>query len=310
MARQKGVALITVLFILTLLVTLSAYLVEDEHLAMRRFGNIRDTQQVFQLLLSSEGWGRKTLQRDLRETKTDHLLESWNTLGNPVKVEEGQLVTTVTDQQGRFNLNNLKDGKKSVWYAAFVRLLQVLELDAGLADALVDWVDADQTVTGVNGAEDNVYLGKTPAYRSANNILADQSELLRIEGFDREILEILAPHISTLPSNNVLININTCTLEVLRAVGKTALDEATAQTLVEGRGEEGYVSVAVFLQQQGMAGHGDVAKKLVTVASNYFMVLSKANFGRANMTLNSLLVRGGEGETAEVRLLQRLRTTL
>ncbi|HEC13871.1 MAG TPA: general secretion pathway protein GspK [Acidiferrobacteraceae bacterium] len=310
MVRQGGVALVTVLFILTLMVTLSAYLVGDEHLAMRRFGNIRDTQQVFQLLLSSEGWGRKILQRDLRESKTDHLLESWNKLGNPVKVEGGQLVTVMVDQQGRFNLNNLQDGKKSIWYGAFVRLLQVLELNTGLADAVVDWIDADQTVTGINGAEDDEYLSRTPPYRSANNLIADQSELLSIKGFDRKTVEVLAPHISTLPSRNVLININTCSLEVLRAVGKTVLDEATAETLVVGRGEEGYVSVTVFLQQQGMAGHGDVATKLVTVASNYFMVVSRASFGRADMTLNSLFIRGGVGTTAKVSLLQRLRTTL
>ncbi|NOZ10617.1 MAG: type II secretion system minor pseudopilin GspK [Gammaproteobacteria bacterium] len=310
MVRQRGVALITVLFILTLLVTLSAYLVGDEHLAMRRFGNIRDTQQAFQLLLSSEGWGRKILQRDLRESKTDHLLESWNKLGSPVKVEGAQLLTVAVDQQGRFNLNNLQDGKTSVWYGVFVRLLQVLELDASLADAVVDWIDADQTTTGVSGAEDNEYLDKTPAYRSANTLLSDQSELLRIEGFDRKTVKILAPHISTLPSRNVLININTCSLEVLRAVGKITLDEATAETLIEGRGQEGYGSVDIFLQQQGMAGHGDVAKKLVTVASNYFMVVSRASFGRANMTLKSLFIRGGEGGTAEVSLLQRLRATL
>ena len=40
--RCAGVALLTVLFILVLLTTLSVYMLEDEHLALRRIGNQRE----------------------------------------------------------------------------------------------------------------------------------------------------------------------------------------------------------------------------------------------------------------------------
>ena len=103
---QAGVALLTVLFILVLLSTLMFYMVEDEHVAIRRVSNQRDLEQGYQMVVGSEKWAMKVLQRDLQESETDHLNESWNNLLPEVNLEQGTLSARVIDQQGLFNINN------------------------------------------------------------------------------------------------------------------------------------------------------------------------------------------------------------
>ena len=99
--NSKGVALLSVMFILTLLTTFAVYLVEEDHLLLRRAQNQRTIEQGTQLALGSEQWAARVLQRDVKANKIDHLGEDWNKLGSPVTVNDGKLRTTITDMQAR-----------------------------------------------------------------------------------------------------------------------------------------------------------------------------------------------------------------
>ncbi len=305
MPRHSGVALVTVLFILAILATLAIFMAETQYLGVRRIGNLRDSEQAFQLALGAELWAAKVLERDMRETTTDHAGEAWNRLLPQVTVDEGKLAASVEDQQGRFNLNNLRAGHDTVWYPAFVRLLRVVGLEDGLADAVVDWIDADQTVQGAGGAEDADYQRRTPPYRAANRIFSETSELLWVAGFDAAKLAKLAPYVSALPQDNVAININTCSATVMRIVTREPLNETAAQSLLAARGGEGYKGVNDFLVRPELAGQGDTAGKLVAVSSSYFSVASRAEYGRVVATVISLIQRKTDQNKAVV--LQRRR---
>ena len=175
--QMQGMALITVLFILTLMTVTVTWLSEDVQLSLRRTENIRDSGQVWQILLGSESWALSVLARNGRESDSDHLSESWNNLGQGVKIDNGKLSTTIEDMQGRFNLNNLIDESltenpaaknqpgSQVWTQAFRRLLISLELNPNLSDAVLDWIDPDQNVRGSSGAEDADYLSLDPPYK-------------------------------------------------------------------------------------------------------------------------------------------------
>ena len=119
---QRGVALISILLILTVLATLAIYVAEDQSLAIRRVENIGLAEQGYQVNLSGEQWVVKVLEKDLAEdrlnsnestTVVDHPGEIWGNLGPPVEVGDTgtMLLMTVEDLQGRLNINNLLEGK-------------------------------------------------------------------------------------------------------------------------------------------------------------------------------------------------------
>ena len=305
-SMQRGAALLVVLLVLVLLTTLAAYMIEDEHLALRRTENYRDMQQNYELVAGSEQWATAILRRDLFETQTDHLGESWMQLLPEVSVEEGKLTATAEDQQGLFNINNLGIGRDKVWYPAFQRLLQMVELDESLADAVVDWIDTDQDVSGSAGAESIDYLGLDPSYRAADRNISDIGELLWVAGFDAEKLAKLAPYITALPESNVAINVNTCPVPLLRILGSELLGSGAADSLANDRGEAGYDDIATLLQHPALAGSGDVAEAISAVASRYFRVISRSEFGRVQLQLHSLLRRFPEN--GQVLVLRRSRS--
>ncbi|MDH3375732.1 MAG: type II secretion system minor pseudopilin GspK [Gammaproteobacteria bacterium] len=305
-SMQSGAALLVVMLVLVLLTTLATYMIEDEHLALRRTQNYRDLQQNYELVAGSEQWATVILRRDLFESETDHLAEAWMRLLPEVSVDEGKLTATAQDRQGLFNINNLAAGRDKVWYPAFRRLLQMVELDESLADAIVDWIDANQDVSGSAGAESIDYLGLDPPYRAADQNISDIGELLWVAGFDAEKFAKLVPYIAALPEMNVAINVNTCPVPLLRILGSELLDPSAAESLASGRGEEGYDDIAAFLQHPALAGSGDVAQAISAVSSRYFRIISRSEFGRVQLQLQSLLRRFPEN--GQVVVLRRSRS--
>lgn len=303
--RVRGVALLTVLFILVLITTLSVYLVEEEHLAIRRISNQRDAEQGFQMTTGAEQWALKILERDGKENKVDHLQEPWNILLPEVNVEEGTLRSEVQDLQGLFNINNLVSGRDEIWYPLFTRLLSVLELNEAVADALVDWIDANQDITGSNGAEDADYLGLDIPYRTADRMIADIGELIWVKGFDEKTLATLSPFITALPDKDIKINVNTCHPLLLRVLTKEIMPDAAAESLIEGRGEEGYQDIEAFLTRTELAAESDNVEPLITINSKYFQVRSEAKFGRLTTVVLSTVRRKTNGD--KVTVLRRRR---
>jgi general secretion pathway protein K len=202
--------------------------------------------------------------------------------------------------QGRFNINNLvkDDGAiDDVQVQVLQRLLDTLELDPGIAQAAVDWIDPDQEGLFPDGAEDGDYVAYDPPYRAANRYLVSVSELRLVKGVDMEAYTKLAPYLSALPEFTK-INVNTVSPAVLAAVLATESrppDLARAEALIEDRPDEGYPSVDEFFS----AAQVDVASPLVKdnldIASSYFLVDVEANVGDGRALLASVLQRDSNG---------------
>jgi general secretion pathway protein K len=297
---QAGVALLAVMFILVLLATLAVYIAEDDHLMISRAGNIRNMEQGMQYALGSEHWALRVLQRDVEDSETDALGEDWNKLGTPVDVEGGDLRTVVNDLQGRFNLNNLIS-RDEVWYPAFKRLLRLLEINEGVAEAVVDWVDADQQRSHADGAEDLEYLLFDPPYRAANQRMADLGEMLLVNGVTEEILSKLAPFVTVIPDGVVTrINVNTCPPLLLQVLGEQ-MTAADAESLASVREEEGFESIEEFLQRPELAGEANVtAEPMATLSSDYFRVTSQVRIARINLATDSVVKRNAANKAVTV----------
>ena len=297
-SRQNGVALIAAMAVLTIGVTIATNLLWSSNLQMHRTKNLNYMDQARLYALGAEAWAADTLTKDLQDGQFDSLDEDWAIALPPLPIDGGQLTGAVEDLQGRFNVNNLVNmtgEKNELWYAAFVRLLISLEINPQIADALVDWIDADVDVTFPDGAEDDVYTGLEPAYRAANLYLSDVSEIRAVIGFDSTVYEALKPYVTALPRGS-LININTASELVIASLS----DDVTvfdAQVITENRTGDPFESldeVQSFLPADALP--------LASVASEYFAVKSVVILGTTQFSMYSLLERNNQSATVAPRL--------
>lgn len=208
-------------------------------------------------------------------------------------VENGELVGQIEDQQGAFNLNNLVIGGKInlAQLAHFHNLLTTLGLPGELAEALADWIDADNLPQPQDGAEDEYYLSLDPPYLSANRPLIDVAELALVSGFNDNVRARLRPYVSALPRYTA-VNVNTAPAEVIAAV-VDGLDLGGAQLLVAQRNRTYFRSSDDFLKllpRGAEAGAGGIG-----VSSDYFMATLRVTIGGAQARGKALLVRAGSG---------------
>lgn len=252
MKRIRGVALITALLITALAGTLAASLAWDNALDVRRTMVMLYRDQAIEVAVGSEGWVRSILREDGAQSPNDHLDEIWATdiPALPIDSEavQGQIYGKLEDLQGRFNVNNLIDinGKVDpVILARYERLLELLDLDPRLAETTVDWLDPDQDETIPSGAEDPLYSGFVPPYRTADQPIWNITELAAVDGMDLVSFEILLPHVIALPRGTP-INVNTAGVTVLQSLGDT-IDLGAADALVQQREGGGFVDyITVF----------------------------------------------------------------
>ncbi len=295
--RQPGVALLTALLVTAIAAIVAATMASRQHLDIRRTQNVVQFDQAYLFALGVESWAKEILARDRRDNNVDHPGEVWATILPPIDVEGAMVSGWIEDQQGRFNLNNLVDAAGApvaLQVERFRRLLRVLGINEGLADAVIDWIDPDAEVRFPDGAEDPAYLEMEPPYRPANSPMVHPSELLLVDGITPEIFATLLPHICTLPEQSA-VNVNTATIPVLMSLAAD-LSESQAEQLVADRDNEGYQTVEEFLAHPAlMQGLTDVTG--IAVSSIYFMANSNVRYERNEVILHSLLRRGMDGRT-------------
>lgn len=294
-ASQSGVALITALLVVAIVTVIATGMATRQQLDIRRSSNVLDRDQAYILALGVESWGRSILIQDRRENTVDNLSEVWATVLPPLSVEGGNVAGHIEDMQGRFNINNLvKDGKPSpIDVKRFERLLKALELNPNLSEAVIDWIDSDSETMPGNGAEDGEYMGHTPPYRTANNIINSVSELRLVKGFTKEAVARLEPFISALPAYTP-ININTARPEILMTLADD-LTKTDAEAMIEDRGTKGYTDIQKFITSPTVKSRNIPAEGL-GINSDYFIVDAASRFGKGQVRLLGLIHRTADNK--------------
>ncbi len=297
--QQQGVALITVMLILALATVLAVSMSSRQQLDIHRSANVFNFEQAYQYVLGAESWAKQILKRDYDDNKTDSARDDWATVLPPLPIEGGQMSGQLEDIQAKFNINNLvQNGKaQDIYVERFKRLLRNLELNEELAAVIVDWLDPN-VESSFSGAEDNEYLSFSPAYRTANQAMADISELILLNGVDFETFEKLRPFICVLQSESE-INVNTASAEVLSSIVKDLTLE-DAKTLVEDRDKDVHEKLEDFLQHP-LLKQKKVKKEGLSVSSNYFQLNSTAQIERISVEYNTVLQREADGNVVVVK---------
>ena len=298
-ARQGGVALISVLMVTAILIGLTTQILSSHHLVTNQHQHSFERAQALQYAFGAEELARQTLYDDAVNSGpgVDHLDEIWAQPVLPLDLDGvGVMQAAIVDLNGCFNVNRLANDSNQLDVKRLRQLLGNLQLSQDLADLIRDWVDSDQLVSGL-GAEDSAYQLKSPPHFAANQPMVDLSELNALLDADAAEIAVLAQNVCLLPDTQSKINVNTATAVTLATLDP-AVSLADAQVIVES--PRNYQSVSDFVQSYPAF---TAVEKDLSVSSDYFLLVVEARLNRSRVTLTSLLYR--DGNDGQVTLLRR-----
>ena len=292
-------ALLMAIMIVALVAIISINMLTQRQLQIYRTSNLYFRVQAYQYSLAIERWGMSVLSQDFGREKNDNeqfdsYQDIWNTALIDFDVEEATIDGLISDLQGRFNLNNVVANGKvdKKWEASYKRLLVSLDLPVSLSDTLIDWIDSNEQPSGSSGAEDIYYISLDRPYRASNQPLSHLSELFLVKGYDQKVVETLKPHVFV-TQNKTAVNINTSTINVLQAVVPGLLDDQ-AEALIKQIEKKPFKVIDQFVKNTVIQDKA-VESNQVSVASNYFLMMSKVSIDKTEVNLQSILNRDDNG---------------
>jgi general secretion pathway protein K len=309
--RQRGVALIIALILVSLATILAWKISYEGYLERRRSTGVLAAEQAFEFGLGAEALAADALTQDAQTSKQTTLAAPWaqptpalplTSDSNPDGEPFGSLQGTLEDMQGRFNLNNLgrtlPNGQPDPQpLQQFQRLLASLGLETKWAGLARDWIDADTVPTNPDGAEDSVYTAQTPPYLTGNWPMTSPSELMALPGFDLAHYLKIAPYVTALPTAVAQINICTASAYVLESLSPSLSGEyvGNGDALVIGRKSGCFPDLNTFKATVG-ASNLQAINGMFGDTSSYFQLTTRVTLGTSEFTLYSLLQRGPGGK--------------
>ncbi len=268
--KQKGVALFVALLVVAIGTLLATEIWFNNNLDISRQQNNRAAYQAQHYANGMVLWAFDVLKQDYEEDANfDNHSEPWNQTIAGIQLEDAILSGKLTDMDGKFNLNNLviNGVVNEISYQYFIRILINLELDIGLADKIIDWMDADQLPRPL-GAEDSVYLSRNPSYRTAGQAFVHISELRLISGIDENTYQRLKSFVTVLPvlgNSPVKLNVNTASSLLLKSLDSAIT--AKQALVLYNEGNASNRSIGDFFKQRVIFYYNLREKNLQTLIS-------------------------------------------
>lgn len=290
MRAQRGVAAITAILIVAVAASAAAVMLSRQSAMLDQSMLVAARAQADLYAQAGVDWARGVLDQDARASGIDSLDEGWAQPIAGLPVERAVVAGDIADEQGKLNLNNLVQGAAAsdADMRAFGRLLAGLGLAPELAQAVLDWIDADQDPSGPGGAEDSYYLSLARPYRAPNAPMTQVEELYRIRGFDAATVAKLKPYVTTLPAHTA-VNVNTAPDRVIAAVLDVPLDKA--QLLVADRLRKPFASAQELGDRAHKAGIDTIPAGMADVKSAFFSVRVRVAQDDVQLATEALLRR-------------------
>ncbi len=317
-SSERGAVLIMALLIVSVVAGLAVKFTDEYQLGLTKAESRWHGAQARSYLLAAETVASYVLEMD-PDPAVDYPEEGW---GGETPVELGGvwLFVSITDAQSRMNLNDLAGGNLNSQRAhndperytemqrRFIRLLQTfdeegvpLNPDEAIAvlEAVVDWMDGDNDISGFGGAESEYYLGLDPEYLPANRPFASVEELRLVRHVTPELMELLRPHLEVLPSG-LPTNVNTMSPRLLRTINSQEdllpLSQSQVELLIQGWPVDGYYpDVNSFRGDTVWASLGVTPETgTLSVGTNHFAVNTIASLVEQRRAMRSILRRSND----------------
>lgn len=363
--RQRGTILVIAVFTASIISAIAARFTTEFQLSVARAEQGTIHTQLQQFLLSVESFAGWALVQDAELDSNngryvsngthgnyDHLQEKWSA-PLQVPIDDASIDAVLEDALSRFNINQLK-GRPSSYnpqgtfaqrftapQQRFTRLLQTYpdqEISTALAqeitEAVIDWLDADNIVTGQGGAENSYYRSLDKPYRAANRFFVSITELRQIKGMTQDLYRYLEPLLVALP-NKEGFNINTASIPIIRSLNQQNIEipltEIDAAALIGSRplarttskeqenvpaSDEAYESVEDFLASTEANQVFDTNPKLwpsaegLRTGSEFFILKAEAKILNYQRYQISILKREMTPEGVKAIVIRRTREQL
>ena len=306
LGRKTGVALITVILIISILVAASLELNRSSRSDVSAAFNISEGLQLNYIAKS----GFYAAAALLVDAKQDYetLRDDWAqtevvSARSKNYFDHGHFLVKIDDEKGKIPVNKLVNGSvvdeniKEI----LLRLLKLPEFKLEdsraeeIVDAMIDWMDDNEEITG-KGAESSYYASLNPSYTAKNAQLDCIEELLMIKGITSELFSGTAekPGLGQYLTiyGTGAISINTAPKMVLRALAPDISVEM-ADKMDEYRKQSGTdLSSAEWYKKVSGMGEITIKPELIEVAkSNFFLIQATGISGKMEQRINVVMQR-------------------
>ncbi|MFL6969509.1 type II secretion system protein GspK [Pseudomonas alvandae] len=224
MKRQRGVALISVLLVLSLALLLVGGLLRSHRLLLHSSAQQLQQVQLRQLGLAGEAWAREVLESSgITSSGSVDLSQDWALPGSLLEVDGAELHIRIEDLSGRLNLNGL------------LALGQIDQVSLGRWTRLLALLDLPPLTLPQVGP------------------VQELSQLRLLPDIDGQTLRRLDPWVVLLPKD-ARLNINTAPPLVLMTLN--GMETGPAEALVNQRRHAPYASVQAFTHDPLVSGLG------------------------------------------------------
>lgn len=279
-------ALLAVLLLVAAMAALCVAILDDVRFSIRRTTNAEIQAQAQAYAAGAEALAAQEIGR-LGAASPDRtpLRPAWNGRSLSFPVEEGEIRATLRDGQACFNINSLVLGQGEDLIAQPAGVAQFVALGVALgesrprmsavADAVIDWMDADGEARP-GGAEDARYAGRAAGYRTAGVMMAEVSELRAVQGVDAALYARLRPWLCALPTTRLSpLNPNTLAVgqaPLLVAVSQGRLTLAAGKAAIEARPPDGWPDLEAFWAQPALAAAkpDEETRNQMSLVTRYF----------------------------------------
>jgi general secretion pathway protein K len=300
MKQQQGIALITILVMVALATILAATIAKRQANTAENTAYLMRQNQSLLYAKSAEAFFLELLVDDANNAGAiDHLQENWAKPMPAFPVEDGFVSGTLQDESGKFNLNSLVNDEgvpnpqAKLW---FEKLLLRVGLPEKLSEAVIDWQDADDEISGTMGAENSYYQGLPQGYLAANSKFHNVEELKLVRGFeDQKYLQIV-DYVSALPASDSKVNVNTAPAMLLASLDPKLDINAVEQALQKRQANLEHFSNIndLWATEPFKQVNPDVQSQvnaLLGVQSNYFKAKIEVLLSERKRQFSSDLVR-------------------
>ncbi|HBB16868.1 MAG TPA: hypothetical protein DCZ97_07660 [Syntrophus sp. (in: bacteria)] len=313
-SNRRGVALILVLMVISIITALTIQLNRDTRSGIYEAANLSDGIRLRYIAESGFHVGEALLMAD--KNAFDALTELWaNTEMISLQSERffdlGSFKLMIEDEGGKIAVNRLVSGNG---YNPPIRdlLLRLLtgpyfRLEQGkaieLVEAIKDWIDADDAVTG-GGAERAFYAAREIPYTAKNAPLDCIEELLMVKGVSPDLFygKGDSPGLSRCLTvfGDGRVNINTAPKYVLRALAEEMTDDEVERFDKYRRDERNALADPLWYQKLPRAAGINIPASLITVQSGIFRVTAVGFQGRAAERITGVIKREPSRRTVKL----------